>query len=260
MKLDIFYRIALFCALFCMQSLSFALPVGLEESRKLQIGSSLGETKVDNDVFNLSEPVSNDLESKDRGVFSNSEANNVDQFNKPNRFLDDLKQNNELKQVEFELLKGNIEQTNQNVKQQKNDKLRESGSGTGLYFLVEPLANDPEVREKAKEILEMTKGVRELLSSSEKPEMIDVKQEQYRHRKEGASQQQKEIRNESVSGQAIYYSTNTVYGDSDYEELYENIKWTIIYLIIGIIILKILIKIFTVSSSGNKKYKRRLRN
>ncbi len=224
MKLKIFFL----SILFSIPSVSTALPVQFEDGDTFQSGLSFDESgKL--------------LEQQNSGQLippENSESEIIGKLNKKNRFLDDLKQQpdqkNELKQMELELLNAQAAQIGDADKSSgsKNNTQGKQSEKKGMYFLAEPVLDDHVMREKAKEVLEITRDVREFISVPGKPEVADGGKQSLRN----ASQLEA--------------------NDGASEELYQNIKWTIIYVLIGLVVFKLLMLVFS-AGSGNKKYRRR---
>ncbi len=227
MKLKIFFL----SILFSIPSVSTALPVQFEDGDSFQSGLSFDESGKLLEQQNSGSLIAPENE--------NSKSEIIEKLNKTNRFLDDLKQKpaqeNELQQMELELLKGQVAQFGDVDKSSgsKNNTHDKQSEKKGLYFLAEPVLDDPAIRQKAKEILEITKDVHEVISVPGKPEVAD-----------GGKQSLRNVSQLEANDDAS-------------EELYQNIKWTIIYLLIGLVVFKLLMQVFSTAGSGNKKYRRR---
>ncbi len=159
-------------------------------------------------------------------------------LNRTESFFDELTQEQELKQ---DLLKGIYGSINNN---KIRPAIKPSRNGIGaeakLDFLMDSLAEDFDMEEVTDKVIEKVKNKGEKIffsSDANKGSKGTVLNDQYAEPKKS-------------------YSPDD---DLEREKFNKTFKWTIIYLIIGLVVLKLLTKIYSITNSKKKKRRRRRR-
>ncbi|MCP3849371.1 MAG: hypothetical protein GY694_03900 [Gammaproteobacteria bacterium] len=160
-------------------------------------------------------------------------------LNRTESFLDELTQEQELKQIKQDLLKEKYGSVNNN---KIRPAIKPSGNGTGaevkLDSLMDSLAEDFDMEEVTDKVIEKVKNKSEKIFFSSDANMGS----------KGT------VLNEQYAEPSKNYSPDD---DINRVEFNKTFKWTIIYLIIGLVVLKLFTKIYSIISSKKKKHRRR---